>query len=392
MVRTVAPTMTATLSTGLVLKVRSAVVILDAGQAPYGQVQQLVCARPTSAQVATIDPRQHQRITVVQDDHADTFGGTRTTRTLDLVLTGRLDDPVGGTLTLSAATDEAVLIGRGLMAASSKQWPAVTVQQLVGQVLASLGYSCTFGAPDYAIDSAAAAQAPGQSYWDFLDGAVQAGNLRLWCSSGGAFHLDDKSTIQPGQLRLAYGIDLSELTDNIDITSDAFYDALVVRYSYTDAGGNPQTAYDYAASSSTPVSTGIFDFQTAPAVPGAARRLLRRMTGRGRVLTQEAVSRFDVTPGQAFVVTMPDNSPDQSGLVQAVSWRYPDTRMAVTTRELSDTISTMWAAQAAGVHWSSVPAGTSWTEYLAVAWNKQAAGTSWASAPVGVRWSEYGNT
>lgn len=388
--RLVAPSCVVTTSTTGSLKVQSATVVLDAGVAPYGQAT-VVCAAPDAATVATIDPRKHQRMTVTLDDHGDLFGGTATRRTLSLVLTRRLHDPVAGTLTLTGKTDEQLLIGQQLLAKTSKTWTATTVQGLVTKVLAALGRTCTFGAPDYAVDPAAVVQTPGQAYWDFLDGTLQGGNLRLWCDEAGQFHLDDKSTVQPGQLSLEYGVDLTQLSDDIDIESGAFYDGLVVRFSYTDGGGNPQTAYDYASNSATPAAVGLMEFHTPPAVAGTARRLLRRLSGRGRVLSQSAVARFDVRPGQSYVTTMPDGAPTQSGLVASVSWSYPDTLMAVTTRELSDTTGIMWAAQAAGISWASIPAGVRWTNYLAIGWATRPAGESWDSEPAGLRWSEYGN-
>lgn len=390
MKRLTAPTLAATHSSGLVLDVKGSRITLDAGQAPYASAT-LTCAAPDGTTLQSVDPRKRQRVTIVLNDRADLFGQPATSRTLDLVLRQRTADAESGELTLTAYSDEAVLIDNALLAKTSKDWGTTSARALTAAVLNYWGFTLAAGSLDFTIDAAAAQQAPGQSYWDFLDGTLQAGGARLWCDERRVWRLEDKNTVQAGQLSLSYLDTMTGLSDAIG-NDENFMDSLVVRYSYTDAGGNQQTAYDYAASSSTPVRSGMVEFSTRPAVAGAARRLLRRMKGRGRSLDQEAVSRFDPVPGQSFTATLPDGAPVQSGLLQSVQWDTPADRMSVTTRELSDTVGTMWAAQAAGVSWQSIPAGVPWVRYLALPWSSVAAGESWQSEPAGLRWQEYGGT
>ena len=383
--RLMAPTITATLSTGLVLDVKAASITLDESRAPYVQAQ-LTCAAPDGVTAETIDPRKSRRVVIVLDDHASTFGKPSETRTFDLVLHDREKGAASGELQLTCYSDESLLIDRVLLLNNVKDWAKGTAQSLTRAVLEYLGFTLAAGQADMNIAAASAVQSPGQSFWDFLDGTLQGGNLRLWCDEGRTWHLDDKATIAAGLLSLSYAGTVTGLNDAIGL-DDLWADSLVVRYSYLTDAGNAETAYE-ASGDLTSVRGARVDFASRPAVSGAARRLLRRLQGRGRVLTHEAVSRFAVTPTQSFIATLPDDAPVQTGLVSAVTWNVPSDRMTVRTRELTDTTTTAWAAQPAGRTWASVASGVSWNRVDAVPWSAVVAGKSWASVPAGWRWSE----
>lgn len=391
MIRLLAPLIGATHSTVGVLDVKDATIALDESTAPYVQVS-LTVASPGGAAVEAIDPRSGQRVVAQLDDRASLFGGTSTTRTLDLYLTARERNTSTGELVLEVRSDEQQLIDDALLLKNVKDWGKTTARSLVQAVLTDRGLGtlqADYGA-EAAIDPAAAVQSPGQSYFDFLLGTLESTNLRLWCDEARQWHLTDKGDLQPGQLSLAFDGTVTGLSDRIDLGIDEYADALVLRFSYLDANGNAQTSYDYASSSAKPRKVLRVDFSTAPPVAGAAARLLRRTRGRGRVLSQAAVSRFDVVPGQAFIATLPDGSPVQSGKVRSVSYRVPDDTMTIVTRELTDTTPVMWAAQLAGTRWVDVPAGVTWRGFGGIPWTTPATGVRWQDIPAGVRWSEYG--
>jgi hypothetical protein len=389
MLRIMAPTITATLSTGLVLDVKSATITLDEARAPYVDAS-ITCAAPDGATLQTIDPRIGQRVVVQLDDRASLFGKPSETRRFDLFLTSRQFGIAGGELQLALSSDESVLIDRGLLLNNVKDWGATSARALVGKVLSSLGYYLAAGTDDAIIDPLSAVQSPGQSYWDFLDGTLQGANLRLWCDELRVWRLDDKSKIAPGQLSLAYGGTITGLNDGIGL-DESYADAIVVKYSYETDAGNAETAYEAFPPGATDVQrVAVIPFSSRPGVDGAARRLLRRLQGRGRVLSTEAVSRFLVTPTQSFLATLPDGAPVQTGLVSAVTWSFPADRMTVRSRELTDTASSAWAAQPAGRSWSSVAAGISWQTIDAIAWTRGAVGAGWDDVPAGYRWDEMG--
>ena len=91
--------------------------------------------------------------------------------------------------------------------------------------------------------------------------------------------------------------------------------------------------------------------------------MLSRTLGRGRQQTLEAVSDYSAAPGMAVTATLP-NTPIQTGLLSAVTWRVPDDEMRLTPRGLTDTPATAWASAPAGLAWTEIPAGIDWTEYV----------------------------
>lgn len=389
MIRTTAPTLSATLSTGLVLDVQDATITLDDSMAPYVMAV-LTCAAPAGSVLEAIDPRAALRCTVQLNDHADLFGGTATSRTLDLVVHSRAHDVNSGTLSLALMSDETLLIDTALLLRNVKDWQSTSVRQLCGKILALFGKTLAAGTDDAVIAAGAAVQSPGQSYWDFLEGTLASTNLRLWCDEARVWHLTDKETPAAGQLSLSYTGTVAQLVDTIDLAQE-WADSVVIRYSYVDTNGNTETSYDYSGPAA-PKRTVTFDFVAPPAVDGAARRLLRRLTGRGRVLEQTAVARFDVVPTQPFIATLPDGAPTQSGLVSAVTWTLPASTMTVRSRELSDTTNAMWAGQPVGTSWASISSGIAWLAYRGLPWTQPPAGETWDSEPAGVRWTEYGQS
>lgn len=390
MIRLTAPLIAATHSTIGALDVKGATITLDEGSAPYVQAT-LTCAAPSGTLVQQLEPRSGQRVVVQLDDRASLFGGASTTRTLDLYLHARDHSSGEGEVVLELTSDEQLLLDKGLLLRNVKDWTKTSARTLVQAVLTDQGLGtlqADYGA-EANIDPAAAVQSPGQSFYDFLLGTLESTNLRFWCDEARHWHLTDKGDVQPGLLRLDFDGTVTDLHDRIDLGDPDYFDGLVLRFSYLDTSGNPQTSYDYAAVAGAR-KVGRVDFDSAPAVAGAAARLLRRTRGRGRQLQHEAVSRFDVLPGQAFTATLPDGAPVQSGKVRSVSYRVPEDRMSVTTRELFDTSPVMWAAQAPGVRWLDVPVGTTWRAFGGVPWLTPAAGVRWLDVPAGVRWSEYG--
>lgn len=390
MIRLTAPLIAATHSTVGALDVKGATITLDESFSPYVQAT-LQVAAPSGAQLAQLEPRSGQRVVVQLDDRASLFGGVSTTRTLDLYLHARDHSSTEGEVELELTSDEQLLLDKALLLRNVKDWGKTSVRTLVQAVLTDQGLGtlqADYGA-EANIDPAAAVQSPGQSFLDFLLGTLESTNLRLWCDEARQWHLTDKGDLQPGLLRLDFDGTVTGLRDRIDLGSGDYFDGLVLRFSYLDSGGNPQTSYDYAAAAGAR-RVGRVDFSSAPPVAGAAARLLRRARGRGRQLQHEAVSRFDVLPGQAFTATLPDGAPVQSGKVRSVTYSVPSDRMAVQTRELTDTTPFMWAAQPAGFRWVDVPAGVTWRGFGGVPWSSVPVGLRWSDVPAGVRWSEYG--
>lgn len=213
--------------------------------------------------------------------------------------------------------------------------------------------------PDWSI-AAAQEQAldwsPGEPAWDFAAPLVQASGLRLYCDENRHWRLVDPSAVVPGQVNITSGVNVTDALDTISRSRD-WFNAVVIEYRWTNATGQPQTAWDAAGDTSSKVLKLTLD-RPFPG-NGAAQAILNRAKRRGRVLDLRALADYNVTPGKALLATLPD-TPIQSGYVAAVTWTQPDSEMTVTSRGLTDTPSTAWTFLAAGVKWTDSPVGQSW--------------------------------
>lgn len=207
----------------------------------------------------------------------------------------------------------------------------------------------------------AAVWQPGQSAWDFLNPLVQSIGKRLWCDEQRVWHLSDPLDGTAGSVNLTPI--LTEAADTID-RAERWHDSVVIRYRWTDSGGEQHQRFDTASTAAEDEHTRTLSIDYDRAYPGAgaAASILSRVKGRGRALTPQAVSRYDVAPGMAAIIALPD-TPLQTGIVSSVEWRLPEDEMRVGTRDLTDSTPYSWVAQPAGLAWTDIDPGTDWSEY-----------------------------
>jgi hypothetical protein len=200
---------------------------------------------------------------------------------------------------------------------------------------------------------------PGQASWDFLQPLVQQAGLRLFCDELRVWRLvDSNSYTVDGTISVAEAINLVHGVDDIDLGGD-WATGVVVKYTWTDATGATQTAYD-AAGTSTKVTT--VEWERAYAGPGAAAAILGRMNGRGRVLALGAVADLAATPGQYTTATVPA-APTQTGIAARIAFTIPDGLMDVATRGLIDYSTDDWIGADPALDWISVTATKDWATY-----------------------------
>jgi hypothetical protein len=133
-----------------------------------------------------------------------------------------------------------------------------------------------------------------------------------------------------GQDRISY-----QATD--DGGAPLFFTAVVVRYRWM-LDGVQQTRYDFAG-----IGTGegrkVHRVDIDRPWPGAGRAaaILAAAQARGRTQELDAVMNLDATPGMALSTDMP-STPEQIGVVSAVTWRWSDGpdhgTMSVRARDL----------------------------------------------------------
>lgn len=203
---------------------------------------------------------------------------------------------------------------------------------------------------------------PGVSAFDYLAPLLTATGMRLFCDEQRVWRLVDSAYNIPGSVRLSEGINLVDGSDEIARNNDGtWFDAVVVKYKWTDFDGATQIKYD-AAYMPNYQQCRLIEIEAAYPGPGAASYILSRSYGRGRVLSLRGISDYSAQPGMEATATLP-LSPVQSGGVSAVTWDLGADEMDVETRGLVDTPLTAWNQQPTGKTWQDVPAGVTWTNF-----------------------------
>ncbi|MDN4598842.1 hypothetical protein [Leifsonia virtsii] len=390
----------AQLSVGGVLDVKSADITMDETWAPFVQAR-IVCALPDPSVRELIDPRNDIRLTLrVRQDFGESgrladlsamwagktlgspddipgsatlgaisawraaawnsFGVRPTTsRSFNLSVRSRPYAHKDGTVSIVAASDEALLQDQALLGSAVIRPPASTVRGLVSYVLAQIGAVLLDGPADADLPATVGVATPGMTWWSFLTPILQQAGLRLWCDGRRSWRLAEQISTVKGNIVLSYLSTITDATDDIDRDGNEWYDAVQITYTWTDAWGMQQTAYDWAE---TPGYSKVLSLEYRDARypgPGAAQRVLERALGRGRVLNLRAVSDYSVEPSAPITMTLPD-TPVQTGAASAVTWRFPDGEMEVKSRGLVDTPKAAWVQLAPGEEWLDSPVGASW--------------------------------
>lgn len=262
--------------------------------------------------------------------------GLTQSRELDLMLRTREIDWLAGTMTLDCASDEMLLqdLARYDVSTSDQRPPNTTsLRMLVQWVLNLIGTSLAPSSVDDAvIDSAAVIWNLGESAWSFLDAFVRTNALRLYCNELRQWQLGPPVTGASGTLPLS---SVTSLRDVLSREDSAYGNGAVVVYEWTDTLGARQRQYQFAFVPGTPAPKIVTQKFTTPnpnlaAAPASA--LLTRSVTRGRDVQIEALSDYRADPGQAVILTTPVTAVAGT-MVSAVTWRFPEDRMDISTRD-----------------------------------------------------------
>lgn len=268
-------------------------------------------------------------------------------RPFDLSLRARTIDYVAGTITVRAASDEALLMAYAMtklmipegLWARPFQMSGFTPDDIVRSVLrlAAPGAILTTDPgfiPPFP-DQEARTWKPGVTAWDFLSPITASTGYRLWCDETRRWWLTVPGTATvAGTVALADDVSIVTATDTVDLDSTLWADAVVVTYSYTDQDTGLQTVRWDIAAPDSPTRVASIDHSTAYPGTGEAAARLVKLLGQGREEVVSAVSEFTAYPAQDLTIALPDI--DLAGYVTGVVWRIPDDRMDVRARELTE--------------------------------------------------------
>lgn len=172
----------------------------------------------------------------------------------------------------------------------------------------------------------------GVSSWEFLTGPLRVTGKRVWADGDGVTYLSPTRENIVGAVSILEGVNLTGGSTSIDRGSDEFAHNLLLRFKWNTRDG-PQTAYSLQASS-TPVSgkTLVVDIDGYPD-SNIGYNMLQALRSRGRASEATAVSKYDVRPGMALALKLPD-TPIQTGRVSSVRFDFDTDEMTVRGRDM----------------------------------------------------------
>ena len=209
---------------------------------------------------------------------------------------------------------------------------------------------------------------PGDSAWDFLAPILATAALRLFCDERRVWRLVPSTYVPAGLLVVTLGDNLYEGTDEVNRELQAvdgsplFFDACLVKYTWTDLAGNTQTRYDSYSLPGGTNTLATIEYDKPYPGPGAAAYWVTRSAQRGRQFAITAEMDWTAQPSQEINLTFPYIDA-QVGFTASLEWSLTEDTMSVATRGLLNTPATAWRFQPVGKTWASVAAGVTWANY-----------------------------
>jgi hypothetical protein len=387
--------------TGVVLQVESCELTIDEAWSPYGQAR-LVCRTPidrdsvdlragyievdlqllrafgrswnlgnltddnggTVAGLTTL--LAGQPLGALTNTYFEPFGGSQVRSaqmvTARLPIIDRSIDDETGQLALTLATGEALLQADALVSPVPSNPGTTSLRTIISSVLTRYG-AVLAAAPAEATVAEAEATiwTPGVTAWAYLQPMLEAASLRLWCDLDGTWYLTPRQTDTEGSVSLAVAQNVTQYVDRMSLDPEVWADAVVIEYKWTDALDLQRTEYDVAGANPSRACLRIERQAVFPG-PGAAAGILNRAQGRGRTLEVSSTLNLTARPGMGAQIT-PIAGQVQTGVVSAITWQAPESRMTVSTRGLVDTPATAYIFGPPGTSYLDVPVGISYTEF-----------------------------
>jgi hypothetical protein len=173
----------------------------------------------------------------------------------------------------------------------------------------------------------------GQSALDFLVPLVQSSGLRLVCDEQRAWTLRADSYRAAGALQLREGANVTDGTIQISRDDESWFDAAVVRYTWTGRDGLQHSEVDAYALTTPYTRPRLFERDTPYPGPGFAQYAVQRAQGRGREVTASAQTDWAVR-AEMVASIVPTGEPSQLGTVQRVEFDLDQGEMTVAVRSV----------------------------------------------------------
>lgn len=158
---------------------------------------------------------------------------------------------------------------------------------------------------------------PGVSAWDFLNPITSSAGLVLWCDEARDWRI---ATPEHRTIVTLVSVSPENTRDGDDTLSrddtETYVTGVVVHYSWKDADGIDQEAYDTAG---TTAKVLLVELARPFPGPGLAAAMLARRQGTGRRQGITAAAPIGTTPGMTVQVSLP-GAPDTVGRVADVEF------------------------------------------------------------------------
>lgn len=334
------------------LECKSLDLTYDEGWAPYAQASIEVKAPDDQALLDALDPRRGVRILIsagyvygdrVRDVHL----------VADLGLRTRTVARPGDTMTLNAASDEALLQDAGNVGNEALGREHPTLWDVTEAVRAMVPLA--LGAPTWIESSIAPAQVLTQplwwsSWWSMITAWVDEVEAWFYHDGLGGWVLRPRPTRASQArhaLRTGAGGTITESQADLSREGDDWANAVSTLYRWSDAAGiaysmignawisdGPLAAYKPDGTPRPGLRRLVYEFSTPAnqaAANAAARALLTRRASGGRRVSATAIAAYWLRPGDTVTVQLPTGSQERH-LVSRVKFFMPSGSMTITTR------------------------------------------------------------
>jgi hypothetical protein len=244
-------------------------------------------------------------------------------------------DYVSKETTLELASDEAIAQDVYGFGNPSFEQPYYSIRGVINALLAEISTQLQPGTAD--INYPLGYYVPkysdnvGQTIWDFILTAADAGKFKLYCDEQRRWYLVE-STAVSGELELKDDDNITDFQKVID-RETLFYNQAIIEYE--DPTGT-KTIDKYTGSVVGGVKT-FYQKKDNTYFPGAgaAQAIVERSITRGETYSVEAINNYNARPRQTLIVDI-TGEPVKTGIVQSITWALPSARMSVDIRNLEE--------------------------------------------------------
>lgn len=172
----------------------------------------------------------------------------------------------------------------------------------------------------------------GVSGMDFLHPLLLVAGLRLVCDEQRRWTLRSEDYRGAGAQSWRYGVNIETADEKLSRDDDAWFDAAVYVYTWTDDAGIEQTRTDSYSLTPTPTKVIRRELRDTPYPgPGRAKHIVERAQGKGRTVTVTGIPLWTETTDQALAVTL-EGTPIQTGIAATVTYDLGADTVTISSR------------------------------------------------------------